>query len=161
MLYDAVYRIQKSRKAKPKVPYLEPPLERWIPSRQKQLSNPREEETEASDVDSPVFVEDGQSAQVNEKEGVEFVETQSTVGEDDDVTPGPQNADCIGVDNSDQPDEVREPEHPAELLTSGADDYNPENVCSHQTVESTVQVVPEADSSVHGRPSRQRKPPSE
>ena len=108
-----------------------------------------------------MFVEDGQSAQVNEKEGVEFVETQSTVGEDDDVTPGPQNADCIGVDNSDQPDEVREPEHHAELLTSGADDYNPENVCSRQTVELTVQVVPEADSSVHGRPSRQRKPPSE
>ena len=52
VLSDAVYRIQKSRKVKPKVvhsdrlkPYLGPPLERWIPSRQTQLSNPREEET--------------------------------------------------------------------------------------------------------------------
>lgn len=41
-------------------PYLGPPLERWIPRRQTQLSNPREEKREASDVDSPVFVEDGQ-----------------------------------------------------------------------------------------------------
>ena len=75
VLSDVVNRIQKSRKAKPKVvhsdrlkPYLGPPPERWIPRRQTQLSNPREEEREASDVDSPVFVEDGQSGSVNERE---------------------------------------------------------------------------------------------
>lgn len=166
VLSDVVYRIQKSRKAKPKVvhsdrlkPYLGPPLERWIPKRQTQLSNPREKGREASDVDSPVCVEDRQSAPVNERKGVELVETESTVGEEDDVTPRPQDADCIGVDNSDQPDDVREPEPHAELPTSSANDHNPEDV-SRQTVELTVQVVPETASSVRGRPSRQRKPPS-
>ncbi|XP_068739463.1 uncharacterized protein [Montipora capricornis] len=162
----AMYRIQKSRKAKPKVvhsdrlkPYLRPPLERWIPRGQTQLSNPREEKREASDVDSPVFVEDGQSAPVNEREGVELVETESTGGEEDDVTPGSQNAGCIGIDNCDQPDEVREPEPHADLPTSTADDSYPEDV-SRQTVGLPVQVVPEAVSSVRGRPSRPRKPPS-
>ena len=29
---------------------------------------------------------------------------------EDNVTSGPQNADCIGVDNSDQPDEVKDPD---------------------------------------------------
>ena len=58
-------------------------------------------------MDSPVFVENGQSAPINEREGVELVEAESTVGEEDDVTPTPQNADCIGADNSDQPDNVR------------------------------------------------------
>ena len=91
-----MYRIQKSRRAKPKVvhsdrltPYFGLPLERWIPKWQTQLSNPREEGRGASDVDSPVFVEDGQSAPVNEREGVELVGTESTVGEEDDVTPRP------------------------------------------------------------------------
>lgn len=109
VLSDVVYRIQKSRKAQPKVihsdrlkPYLGLPLERWIPERQMQLSNLREEGREASDVDSPVFVKDGQSAPVNEREEVELVKTESMVGgEEDDVTSRPQNADCIGVDNSD------------------------------------------------------------
>ena len=94
VLSDVVYRIQKSRKAKPKVvhsdrlkPYLGPPLKRWIPKRQTQLSKPREEEREESDVDSPVLVEDGQSAPINEREGVELVKAESTVGEEDDVTP--------------------------------------------------------------------------
>ncbi|XP_068674756.1 uncharacterized protein [Montipora foliosa] len=75
VLSDLVYQIQKSRKAKPKVvhsdrlkPYLGPPMERLIPRRQTQLSNPRGEEREASDVDSLVFVEDGQSAPVNENQ---------------------------------------------------------------------------------------------
>lgn len=53
-------------------------------------------------MDSPVFVKDGQSAPVNEREEVELVKTESMVGgEEDDVTSRPQNADCIGVDNSD------------------------------------------------------------
>ena len=59
VLSDVVYRIQKSRKAKPKVirsdrlkPYLGPPLERWIPKRQTQLSSPREEGRQTSVVDS-------------------------------------------------------------------------------------------------------------
>ena len=166
VLSDVVYRIQKSRKAKPKVvhsdrlkPYLGPPLERWIPKRQTQLSKPREEERKASDVDSPVFVEDGQSAPINEREGVEFVEAEATLGEEDDVTPRPQNADCIGADNSDQPDDAREPEPGVELSTSSAECQNPEDVSS-ETVELTVQVIPQTDSSNRGRPSRQRKPPS-
>ena len=140
VLSDVVYRIQKSRKAKQKVfhsdrlkPYLGPPLERWIPREQTQLSNPREEEREASDVHSPVFVEDGQSAPVNEREGVELVETESTGGEEDDVTPGSQNADCIGIDNSDQPDEVREPEPHVDLPTSTADDTNSGVACTSRT----------------------------
>ena len=64
------------------------------------------------------------------------------MGEEDDVTPRPQNADCIGADNSDQPDDVREPEPRAELSTSSADCHNPEDVSS-ETVELTVHVVPE------------------
>jgi len=53
LLSDVVYRIQKRRKAQPKVdhsdrlkPYLGPPLERWIPKRQTQLSSPRRGERE-------------------------------------------------------------------------------------------------------------------
>ena len=82
----------------------------------------------------------------------------STVrGEEDDANPRTQNADRIGVHNSDQPDDVRVPEPHEELSTSGPDD--PEDV-DHQTEELTVQIVPEADSSAHGRPSRQWKQPS-
>ena len=86
------------------------------------------------------FVEGQQSAPVNEREGVELVETESTVGGEED--------DSIGVDNSDQPDDVMASEPHEELSTSGADD--PEDV-DHQTVnkELTVQVVPETDSSAH------------
>ena len=75
-----VCRSQQSVKAKPRVvhsdrlkPYLGPPLERWNPKRQTQLSIPREEGREA-EVDSPEIVEDGQSAPVKEREGVELVE---------------------------------------------------------------------------------------
>ena len=164
VLSDVVYRVQKSKNAKPKVvhsdrlkPYLGPPLEKWIPKRPVQLSKQGEEGREASDVDSPVFVEEGQSTPV-EREGVEFVESTVGGGEDD-VTPRPQNADCIVVDSNDQPDDVTECEPHAELPTSSADNLIPENL-SHQTVESTKQVVPETDSNAHGRPSRQRKPPS-
>ena len=71
----------------------------------------------------------------------------------------PQNADCIGADNIDLPDGEREPEPRAGLSTSSADCHNPEDVSS-ETLELTVQVVPQTDSSVCGRPSRQRKPPS-
>ena len=166
VLSDVVCRIQKSEKAKPNVvhsdrlkPYLGPPLERWIPGRQTQLSKPREEEREASDVDSPVFVENGQSAPINEREGVELVEAESTVAEEDDVTPRPQNADCIGADNRDQPDNVREPEPRAESSTASVDCHNLEDVSS-ETVELPVQVIPETDSNVRGRPSTQRKSPS-
>ena len=161
VLSDVVYRIQKSKNAKPKVvhsdrlkPYLGPPLEKWIPKRQVQLSKEGEEGREASDVDSPVFVE-GQSTPV-EREGVDLVE--STVGGEEDVTPRPQNADCIVVDSSDQPDDVREREPHVELPTSSADNLIPEAL-SHKMEESTKQVVLETDSNAHGRPSRQRKPP--
>ena len=100
-------------------------------------------------------VEDGQSAPI-EREGVELVEAEAMVGEEDDVTPRPQNADCIGADNSDQPDDAREPEPGVE---PSAECQNPEDVSS-ETVELTVQVIPQTDSSNRGRPSRQRKPPS-
>ena len=161
VLSNVVYRIQESVKAKPKVihadrlkPYLGPPLERWIPKRQTQLSNPREKWREVLDVNSPVFVEGEQSAPVTEREGVELVEIESTVGgEEDNANPRTQNADSIGVDNSDQPGDVRAPEPHEELSTSGTD-------VDHQTEELTVQVVPETDSSAHGRPLRQRKSPS-
>lgn len=109
-------------------------------------------------MDSPMFVEDGQSAPANEREGVELVGSDSAVGEEDDVAPRSQNADCIGADNSDQTDDVREPELHAELSTSGVDDHNTDDVNS-ETVELTVQVVPEEDSSVCRKPARQRKPP--
>ena len=109
-------------------------------------------------MNSPVFVEGEQSAPVSEREGVELVETELTGGgEEDDANPRAQNADSIGVDNSDQPDDVRTPEPHEELSTSGVND--PEDV-DHETEELTVQVVPETDSSAHRRPSRQRKPPS-
>lgn len=166
VLSDVVYRIQKSKKAKPKVvhsdrlkPYLGPPLERWITERQTQLSNQREERREASDVDTPFFVEDTQSAPVSEREGVELVETGSTLGgEETDATPRIQN-DCNGGDNSDQPHNVRGPEPQVELSMASVGNPNPEDF-SRQTVEPSGQVVPEADSSVRGRPSRQRKPPN-
>ena len=54
---------------------------------------------------------------------------------------------------------MREPEPHAELSTSRAVDNKPEDV-SRQTMELTVQGISEADSSVLGSPSRQRKPPS-
>ncbi|KAL9957276.1 hypothetical protein ACROYT_G038892 [Oculina patagonica] len=172
---DSVWLHNKSKKAKPKVvhsdrlkPYLGPPLEGWITERQTELSNQREESKEASDVDSPVFVEDRQSAPVSDGEGVELVETESTLGgeetgaalrpENDDATPRLQS-DYNGGDNRDQPDDVREPEPQVELPMASADNSNPEDF-SRQTVEPTGQVVPEADSSAHGRPSRQRKPPN-
>ena len=56
-----------------------------------------------------MFVKDRQSAPDNESEGVELVEAELIVGEEEDVTPKPQNTDRIGVDNSDQPDNVKEP----------------------------------------------------
>ena len=43
------------------------------------------------------------------------------MGEEDDVTPRPQNADCIGAENSDQPDNMRGPESCTEFSTSSAE----------------------------------------
>ena len=84
-----------------------------------------------------VFFEDGQSASVNESQDIELVEIESTVGEEIEVTPRPQNADCIGIDNSDQPDDVREPESHTELSTSSAVDYNSEGQPSNSGVDCT------------------------
>ena len=77
VLLGVACRIQKSRKAaKPKFvhldrlkPYLGPPLERWIPKWQTQLSSPRQEGRETSDVDSSVCRR-RLSVQVVEREGV-------------------------------------------------------------------------------------------
>ena len=163
VLSDVVYRIQKSRKAKPKVvhsdrlkPYLGPPMERWIPKRQTRLSSPREEGRQTSVVDSNC-VDEGQSAPVNAREGVERDETESTEADKDDVSPRLQNADFIGDDNGDKPEDVRKPEPRAKLTTSVAHDLNQAGV-SCQTAESTVQGLPGIVSSVRGRPLRQRKP---
>ena len=76
MLSDVVYRFQKGRKAAPKVvhsdrlkPYLGPPMERWILKRQTRLSSARKEGRETSVMDSSNFVDEGQSAPVNVREG--------------------------------------------------------------------------------------------
>jgi len=69
-------------------------------------------------VNSPVLVRQTVSSgyPVSEREGVKLVKTESTVGgEEDDVTLRPQNADSIGVDDGNQPDDVREPEPHVEL----------------------------------------------
>ena len=164
VLSDVVYLIQKSRKAKPKVvhsdrlkPYLGPPLERWIPKTQTRLSSPREEGRQTSVVDSNC-VDEGQSAPVNAREGVERDETESTEADKDDVSTRLQNADFIGDDNGDKPEDVRKPEPRTKLTTSVAHDLNQAGV-GCQTAESTVQGLPGIDSSVCGKPSRQRKPP--
>jgi len=145
-------------------------LEGWITGRQTQSSNQREREKskEASDVDSPVFVEDRQSALVSDGGGVELVERVSTLGgketgatlrpENEDATQRLQS-DCNGADTRDQPDDVREVEPQVKLPMASAVNSIPEDF-SRQTVEPTGHVVPEADSSVRGRPSRQRKPPN-
>ena len=52
-------------------------------------------------MDSSVFVNDGQSAAVKERQGLELDETESTAGNKDDVSPRPLDADCIGDDNGD------------------------------------------------------------
>ena len=78
--------------------------------------------------------------------------------ENEDATQRLQS-DCNGADNRDQPDDVRELKPRVELLMASADNSNPEDF-SRQTVEPSGQVVPETDSSVRGRLSRQRKPPN-
>ena len=88
VLPDMVYRIRKRGKANPRSlsldrlkPYLGPPLEICIPKRQTQLSSLREEGRETSDVDSSVFVHDGQSAAVKERQRLELDETESRAGD--------------------------------------------------------------------------------
>ena len=56
-------------------------------------------ERETADVDSSIFVDDSQSAPVEEKEEVELDETESTQGDKDDVSPRLQNAYRIADDN--------------------------------------------------------------
>ena len=63
--------------------------------------------------------------------GVELDETESTEGDNDDVSPRPQNADCIGDDNSNKPDNVRESEIHMEMPTSVGDGHNREDVGCH------------------------------
>ena len=104
-------------------------------------------------------VDKGQSAPVNSREAVERDETESTEADKDDVSPRLQNADFIGDDNSDKPEDVRKPEPRAKLTTSIAHDLNQVGV-GCQTAASAVQGLPGIDSSVCGRPSRQGKPPS-
>ena len=63
-------------------------------------------------------VDDGQSALVNSRERVERDETESTKADKDDVSPRLQNADFIGDDNGDKPEDVRKPEPRAKWTTS-------------------------------------------
>ena len=122
-----------------------------------QLPSPREEGRETSEVGLSVFIDDRQSAPVKEGEGGEHDETESTEGVKDDVFPKLLNADRTGDDNSDKPEDVREPEPCAELTTFGVDAHNWEGV-GCQTAESTVQGLPGSDSGVCRRPcSRHRK----
>ena len=100
------------------------------------------------------FVKDGQSAAVKQREGVELVEAELTMGEQHYVKPRPPNAHCTGADNNDQPDDVIDPEPCTELLISGADDHIPENLNSEK-VESIAQITPDTDSRVCWRPQRQ------
>ena len=93
------------------------------------------------------------------REGVERNETESTETDKDNVSPRFQNADIISDDNGDKPEDVTKPEPRAKLTTSVAHELNQAGV-GCQTAESTVQGLPGIDSSVCGRPSRQRKPPS-
>ena len=86
-------------------------------------------------MDSSIFVHDGQSGPVKEREGVELDETESTVGDKDDVSPRLQNADRIADDNGDKPKDVRKPEPGVHLTTSVVDDHNHEGV-GCQTAES-------------------------
>lgn len=86
-------------------------------------------------MDSPVPVENGQSATVNERGGVELVETES-------------------------PDDAREPEPHMELSISSAVVQTLEDGCRPSNSELTVQGVPETDFSYRGRHPKQRKPPS-
>ena len=90
-----------------------------------------------------VFVDNRQSAPVKEGERGEHDETESMEEVKDDVFLKLQNADCTGDDNSDKPEDVREPEPCAELTTFVLDD---------QTAELTVQGLPGSDSSVCRRP---------
>ena len=93
------------------------------------------------------------------RERVERDETESTEEDKDDVSTKLQNVDFIGDDDGDKLENVRKPEPRPKLTTSVAHDLNQAGV-GCQTAESTVQGLPGIDSSVCGRPSRQRKPPS-
>ena len=77
------------------------------------------------------------------RKGVGRDETESTEADKDDVSPRLQNADFIGDDNGDKPEDVRKPEPRAELKISVAHDLNQAGV-GCQTAECL----------------RQRKPPS-
>ena len=101
----------------------------------------------------------GQSAPVNAREEAVRDETESTEADKDDVSLRVQNADFIADDSGDKPEHVRKPEPRARLTTSVAHDLNQAGV-GCQTAESNIQGLPGIDSSVCGRPSRQRKPPS-
>ena len=98
-----------------------------------------------------VFVDNRQSAPVKEGERGEHDETESMEEVKDDVFLKLQNADRTGDDNSDKPEDVREPEPCAELTTFVLDDHNQEGV-GCQTAELTVQGLPGSDSSVCRRP---------
>ena len=80
-------------------------------------------------MDSSIFVDDSQSAPVEEREEVELDETESTEGDKDDVSPRLQNVYRIADDKGGVP------EPRADLTTSVWDDHNQEGV-GCQTAES-------------------------
>ena len=133
VLSEVVYRIRKRRKAQLKVdhsdrlkPYLGPPLERWIPKRQTQLSSPRRGERETLGVYSSVCRRRTVSS-VEEREGVELDETQSTELKNTRAVFPREIGMLIElgmITVLSPPNNVREPEPRAELPTSVVDDLN-------------------------------------
>lgn len=139
-----VYRIQKRRKAQPKVdhsdrlkPYLGPPLERWIFKEADAVIEPEGRET--SDVYSSVCRRRTVSS-VDEREGVELDETQSTELKKTRAMFPREIGMLIElgmITVLSPPNNVREPEPRAELPTSVVDDHNWDGV-GRQTVKSTI-----------------------
>lgn len=141
-----MYRIQKRRKAQPKVdhsdrlkPYLGPPLERWIFQRGRRSYRARDEGRETSDVYSSVCRRRTVSS-VDEREGVKLDETQSTeLKKTRAMFPREigMRIELGMITVLSPPDNVREPEPRAELPTSVVDDHNWDGV-GRQTVKSTI-----------------------
>ena len=100
--------------------------------RRTQLTSLREEGRETSDEDSSVFVKVNSQCWLTRERELNL--TKQNLRKETrmiSVSPIPQNADCIGDDNSNKPDDVRESEIHMEMSTSVADGHNREDVGRH------------------------------
>ena len=143
-----VYRIQKRRKAQPKVdhsdrlkPYLGPPLERWI---FKEADAVIEPETRGERLQMCIRIylvcRRRTVSSVDEREGVELDETQSTELKKTRAMFPREIGMLIElgmITVLSPPNNVRKPEPRAELPTSVVDDHNWDGV-GRQTVKSTI-----------------------